>query len=273
MKGRHVQVGLLFIAVCVVIGLAIALFTMGRTEGAREHADDNVAATAAPVGISPAPAAAKAPATVAAATPDFLVTDELRRNRPTWEELGQGPDAVVFCVGAKARLTNGSARPLNLNVVVAESDDSSPLGTVAPGQTISFDPGNEGTWNLTDAGDGGPLFQYEVQKCDRPAAATVTATQAKTLRGRCRLKVSGVKYIDGPCYYYWYVDHTGWGISDKPDESGYLATLEIDQGEATGMWNGRPGGDKINNPLGDGDPLTRNGACWAKGEDEICLWA
>jgi hypothetical protein len=71
---------------------------------------------------------------------------------------------TVFRIDGSVQLTNSSARPLHLNVVVAESNDISPLGTVQPGQAISFDPGDEGTWDLTDAGNGGPLFRYEVQK-------------------------------------------------------------------------------------------------------------
>lgn len=133
MKGRHIQAGLLFIAVCVVIGLTIALFTMRKAEPDSEQLADNVAAMALSNEASPTPAPTAATAAVAAAAPDFLVTDQLRRNKPTWEDVGQGPDGTVFCVGAKARLTNGSSRPLNLNLVVAESDDSAPIGTVQAG--------------------------------------------------------------------------------------------------------------------------------------------
>ena len=140
MNGRHIQVGLLFVGVCVLIGLAIAFFTTHHVS-----IDSGNSSTAVLSNATQSAAAAPTPAPTEAVASDFLVTDQLRRHKPTFENVGEGPTAISFCAGGNARIANGSATRLNLKVVGAEGDFSEPLGSIAAGQTLKFDAGEEGT--------------------------------------------------------------------------------------------------------------------------------
>ena len=277
MNNRHIQIGLVFVGICLLIGITLAFLTLAKRSepvgndaavmGNATDAVDNMQAVVA--------------TTEAAAEPDFLVTDALRRKKPDWADLGQGPGATSFCVGQKARLTNGSSRTLNVNRVVAESDDETDIGTVAAGQTLSFTPGDTGTWNIVDADDGGPLFQYEVTECTaagqpKPteAADPAPAEQpdkaiAAGKQGKCRLTVAGRKVIDGACFYVLQKGGS-FQINDTADGSGYFAQLSISGSTGEGSWNGERGASTASQPLGT---LARVGPCWENSDNAICLWA
>ena len=269
MNGRHIQIGLLFVVACVLIGLGLAFFST-------HHVSIDSGNTSVPAGnvSSPAPAATPPVATTTQAT-DFLVTEELRSHPPTFETVGEGPTGISFCAGDPAKLTNGSARRLNLKVVGAESDFADPLGSVAVGQLLKFDAGDVGTWNIINADDGSPLFQYEVTDCSHPTAhatlaptATPTAVAEEPKQGRCRLTVGGQKYLDGQCFYATR-DDGSFGVSDATGRTRLAAFLEQSADGAAARWTGPRGGSNLDQSLG---PMTQEGACWSNYVAEVCLW-
>jgi hypothetical protein len=276
MNNRHIQIGLAFVGVCLLIGVTLAFLTLTK----RPTPIGNDAAVMGNSFDAADNMQAVVPTTEAAAEPDFLVTDELRRNKQDWADFGPGPNGTSFCVGQKATFTNGSSRPLNLKRVLAESDSEDAIGTIAAGRTLSFNPGETGTWNIADADDGGPLFQYEVTECTadgqpKPAEAADPApagqpqeTTAEVKQGKCRLTVAGTKLIDGACVYVLQKGGS-FQISDTADGSGYFAQLSINDANAEGFWNGERGTSTAREPLGT---LTRTGPCWENDNSAICLW-
>ncbi len=271
MKGRHVQAGLLFVAICLLLGLGLAAYTMGGSDEADGNSIEALTNQATPIAVA-------TPAVVEATSPDFLITDKLRANPPAWEDLGQGPNGNVFCEGAKGLLQNSSKRVLNLNVVVAESDFSSALGSVQPGQTLSFETGDVGTWNITDADSGDPLVQYQVKRCrngefvedEAPADEEEQPAQVEAssmVEATCRVAIGGRRIMDGVCHFVG--EPAGsFTVYDTTDGSGFSAQVDVQGGAATGSWNGERGGADASRPLGT---VVRKGDCWTNSEAEICL--
>jgi hypothetical protein len=132
-------------------------------------------------------------------------------------------------------------------------------------ETKAFDPAlapafykDSSTPNLLDPASSTPA----------PLQAADTAPALRS--GRCRLAVKGSIYIDGACYYS--LDKNGsFSIYDTPNGAGgYFATLERDGPSGTGYWNGSKGSSHAQDGLGT---MSRTKACWANGDNQICLWS
>ncbi|WP_242096721.1 hypothetical protein [Sphingomonas sp. CROZ-RG-20F-R02-07] len=271
MNRRHIQTGLLFVAVCVIIGLGLALFTMSRGSTDTGNSTAMIDNTAGFIDNTTDAADVKQTAT------DFLVTDGLRRHPPTWENVGEGPTGTVFCSTDKAHITNGSSRRLNLKVAVKDGDETTPLGSLAAGQTLAFDAGDPAVWIIADADNDAALFQYEVNDCRKgqaePAAAAATPAAETQIAddgyrpGRCRLVVGGQIIIDGTCSY----QDDGHGNVDtmsKSDGSGYRAMIQQDGPDAKGYWSSRRGSNRAFDELG---VMVQSGPCWKNDAAEICV--
>lgn len=168
MRKSHIWTGLAFVGVCIVIGMGLAYVSMAHKNAPTDGA--SATASPSPVGATNLPAD---PTAAATAAPDFLVTEQLRANQPTFENVGQGPTTHSFCEGARAVIANGTSRLLNLDSEPDASDNAAPIGTLKPGESLTFDTGEVGTWNILDAEDEQPLFQYEVKDCTSKAAAHI----------------------------------------------------------------------------------------------------
>lgn len=266
----------MFVAVCLIIGLALALISLSKEYESSTATTNNQTAAMMPDGtINGADAARQA--TIPAERPDFVITDALLSDRSTWENVAEGPINRQFCEGSMVRLSNATAKAVTLSLVPAESDASENLGIVRPGGTISFDPGDAVTWRIVDADAGSPLFQYEVTEC-RNGNSVPRASEAANEKpiatvfnrqGKCQVVIASVNVLNGPCYFA--TEKGGsFAVADAADRSGHIVRVEVNGPTAEGSWNGAQGAVYDNQPLGI---LTREGACWSNAESRVCLWA
>ena len=86
-------------------------------------------------------------------------------------------------------------------------------------------------------------------------------------KGRCLLKISGKKFIDGQC---WVRLETGGSFQIMSLNESYIAQLLRLDGEAIGYWNETAGSTHAHATLG---VMKRSGACWKSGKAEICAWS
>ena len=86
-------------------------------------------------------------------------------------------------------------------------------------------------------------------------------------KGRCLLKISGKKFIDGQC---WVRLETGGSFQIMSLNESYIAQLLRLDGEAIGYWNETAGSTHAHATLG---VMNRSGACWKSGKAEICAWS
>lgn len=279
MKRRHIQIGLLFIAVCVLIGLGLALATFKQQD--RSPAVAPAAMTTNTV-TSMIATETTATAIIPPVQADFLVTDELRNHPPSAAVLAARTKIATFCEGARLTLVNHSTRLLPLGVIAPNSEGAASLGTVQPAATLTFDAGVVGNpednrSTLIDADTGKGLIEYIVVDCKggaAPDASSASSTNVQTAddsykQGRCRLVVKGRTIIDGACFYTL----KGGGdfeITDRRDGTGYLAMLMQSDGEAEGYWSEDRGTNRASDHLG---VMTRSGPCWQNADAEMCLWS
>jgi hypothetical protein len=85
--------------------------------------------------------------------------------------------------------------------------------------------------------------------------------------GRCLLKISGKKFIDGQC---WVRLETGGSFQIMSLNESYIAQLLRLDGEAIGYWNETAGSTHAHATLG---VMNRSGACWKSRKAEICAWS
>jgi hypothetical protein len=86
-------------------------------------------------------------------------------------------------------------------------------------------------------------------------------------KGRCLLKISGKKFIDGQC---WVRLETGGSFQIMSLNESYIAQLLRLDGEAIGYWNETAGSTHAHATLG---VMNRSGACWKNVKAEICAWS
>ena len=86
-------------------------------------------------------------------------------------------------------------------------------------------------------------------------------------KGRCLLKISGKKLIDGQC---WVRLETGGSFQIMSLNEIYIAQLLRLDGDAIGYWNETAGSTHAHATLG---VMNRSGACWKNGKAEICAWS
>lgn len=86
-------------------------------------------------------------------------------------------------------------------------------------------------------------------------------------KGRCLLKISGKKFIEGQC---WVRLETGGSFQITSLNESYIAQLLRTDGEAIGYWNETAGSTHAHATLG---VMSRSGACWKSGKAEICAWS
>jgi len=86
-------------------------------------------------------------------------------------------------------------------------------------------------------------------------------------KGRCLLKISEKKFIDGQC---WVRLETGGSFQIMSLNESYIAQLLRLDGEAVGYWNETAGSTHAHATLG---VMNRSGACWKNGQAEICAWS
>ncbi len=174
------------IAMIVAIGLA---FVVGRTTapGAEGNGIEE-RATGGPPGATAQGVAGGGPAESstdqmqeankdAAAGPramsaDFLITDRLLADPPSYEDLQAEAVTTSVCFGDPLRIANVSSQRVGLIDTPAESDASAQLGFVDPGAVFTMEPQEAGTFFISAAGVDGLLFRYSAAPCPRgrPAA-------------------------------------------------------------------------------------------------------
>jgi hypothetical protein len=104
---------------------------------------------------------------------DFLITDSLLANPPTYEDFEGEPMRTSVCLGDPLRIANVSSRRVGLIDTPAESDASAQLGFVDPGAVFILEPQEVGTFFISAAGIDGLLFRYVAERCrqGRPQGA------------------------------------------------------------------------------------------------------
>ena len=182
-KVRQPAIGPIALVVIVAIIFLVAGFLLGRwSVPPREKAAVQAPATgtqsaaASAGGTRPSadsqPANIVAPVQAGAADADFLITDRLLADQPTYEELEGAPTSTSVCLGQPLRVANLSSRRVGLIDTPAESDASSTLGWVEPGAVFTMTPEEAGTFFISAAGGDGLLFRYVARQCpgnSRPA--------------------------------------------------------------------------------------------------------
>src|SRR4051794_20050380 len=86
----------------------------------------------------------------------------------------------------------------------------------------------------------------------------VTLAQADEVD--CLFEVRGLTYLDGLCDAQFRQGGSFTLTGSEETSSPYLVSVKRNpNGTATANWNGEPGGNDADHPLGT---LTRSGACW-----------
>jgi hypothetical protein len=93
-------------------------------------------------------------------------------------------------------------------------------------------------------------------------ALIASAASAAERRASCKFTVDGKTIIDGRCGFN--ADSDG---SFQIWDDVHTVYVNMDEGVASGFWNGIPKSLHADSPLGT---LTRNGACWTNEKAQVC---
>jgi hypothetical protein len=99
---------------------------------------------------------------------------------------------------------------------------------------------------------------------------SVWATVAHANDVDCLLEVRGTSYLDGVCNGEFRQGGSfTLGLGGEKNSQYFVSVERNSDGTATAHWNGRPGSNSANYPLGT---LSRSGACWIGEQTKVCAW-
>jgi len=162
MNNRHIKIGLVFIGICMIVGLVLAYLSV-------PHEKTNVSDT--PTASSSTSAASAMPAGNVAGpqqkVADFIITDALLASQKTLDQLSKDTPLTV-CLGDPITLSNASKRAVQLATTPPQGadgpEDIQTLGAVRSGEIFRFSPITVSEFNITEV-DGGFLARVHVNQC------------------------------------------------------------------------------------------------------------
>lgn len=165
------------IAILLAAGAVAAAFFAGRSSSPGEHGvaepearvSGKVQPSSAPERLSAAPGAQIA-AVVPARAPEgeraeFLITDTLLADPPSYEALEAEAVSTYACIGETLRIANVSSRRVALIDTPESSDASVSLGFLNEGAVFTLRPQETGTFFISEPDSDGLLFRYTARRC------------------------------------------------------------------------------------------------------------
>jgi|GEM_PF-1444589 len=98
---------------------------------------------------------------------DFLITDDLLMNKPSFEQLENRPAKTSLCLHQKLSIANASKRTVLLVDTPDGSDNDYQLGIVRPSEIFTYQPAETGRFFISDANDGKSMFLFNVSNCKK----------------------------------------------------------------------------------------------------------
>ena len=147
-------------------------YLLGRNESADSKPREDAAAPTDKSQVNRAPESSQklVPKPIQNARPtdttaDFIITDRLLKDQPSWEDFQTESISTSVCIGEPLKIANAAARTVGLVDTPEESDATASIGIVRPGDVMTITPQEVGTFYISEADADGLLFRYEAKSC------------------------------------------------------------------------------------------------------------